>query len=144
MALPSSSGVPTLVGPVDGASLYWWTMEKVQKIDRSNTAPSSKTFRDEQHMVCLNDVTTQSMWLCSSQLVTTKACSSTHFWSDLCDIGSKLNNWLVSYNSIQLLNTFSAMSDVFAIASSSFHLHYCQLVQFPIVADLSDSGYTYH
>jgi hypothetical protein len=55
MALPSSSGAPTLVGPVDGAGLYrwtWWlrnkeTMEKVQKIDRSYTAPSSKTFGDE-------------------------------------------------------------------------------------------------
>jgi hypothetical protein len=39
MVLPSSSGEPTLLGPVDWASL--------QITDRSNTAPSSKTFRDE-------------------------------------------------------------------------------------------------
>jgi hypothetical protein len=32
---------PTLLGPVDRPSLYQWT------IDRSNTAPLSKTFRDE-------------------------------------------------------------------------------------------------
>jgi hypothetical protein len=59
MALPSSSGEPNLLGPIDRASLYRWTtetlwlqnvetMDKVQRIDRSNTAPSSKTFRDEQ------------------------------------------------------------------------------------------------
>jgi hypothetical protein len=52
MALPSSSGEPTLVGPVNRASLYRWKnigmMDKVKKIDRSNTALSSKTFRDEK------------------------------------------------------------------------------------------------
>jgi hypothetical protein len=49
MALPSSSGAPTLVVPVDGASLYRnkETMEKVQNLKSINTAPSSKTFRDE-------------------------------------------------------------------------------------------------
>jgi hypothetical protein len=52
MALPSSSDAPTLVGLVDGANLYRWfknkeTMEKVQNLKTSDTAPSSKTFRDE-------------------------------------------------------------------------------------------------
>jgi hypothetical protein len=36
---------PTLLGPVDRASLYRWSTEII--IDRSNTAPSSKTFREE-------------------------------------------------------------------------------------------------
>jgi hypothetical protein len=45
---------PTLLGAVDRASLYWWlqnirTMDKVQIIDRSNTAPLSKTFTDEEY-----------------------------------------------------------------------------------------------
>jgi hypothetical protein len=67
MALPSSSGEPDLLGPVDRAGLYRWstdgreepsletlwlqnmeTMDKVQRIDRSNTVPSSKTFRDQK------------------------------------------------------------------------------------------------
>jgi hypothetical protein len=50
---------PTLVGPVDGASLYRWTtdghmetMEKVQNLKNSNTAPSPKTFRDELNVSC--------------------------------------------------------------------------------------------
>jgi hypothetical protein len=38
---------PNLLGLVDRASLYRWTMDKVQTTDRSNTAPSSKTFRYE-------------------------------------------------------------------------------------------------
>jgi hypothetical protein len=29
------------------------TMDKVQRIDRSNTAPSSKTFRDELSFYCI-------------------------------------------------------------------------------------------
>jgi hypothetical protein len=47
MALPSSSGEPTLLGPIDRASLYRWTetlwlqnvktMDKVQRMDRSNS-----------------------------------------------------------------------------------------------------------
>jgi hypothetical protein len=68
MALPSFSGAPTLVGPVGGASLYRWTQNakhtghafqlcvvvykqeddgESQNLKNSNTAPSSKTFRDE-------------------------------------------------------------------------------------------------
>jgi hypothetical protein len=62
MALPLSSGKPTLLRPIDRANLYQWreepslemlwlqnieTMDRVQRIDHNNTAPSSKTFRDE-------------------------------------------------------------------------------------------------
>jgi hypothetical protein len=42
MAPPSSSGETTLLGPIDRASLYRWTMDKVQRTDRSNIAPPSK------------------------------------------------------------------------------------------------------
>jgi hypothetical protein len=62
MAVPPSSGETKLLDPSDRASLYQWTrsvngsgfeekstitMDEVQKIDTSNLAPSSETFRDE-------------------------------------------------------------------------------------------------
>jgi hypothetical protein len=38
-------------GPIEAIKPLWMknigTMDKVQKVDRSNTAPSSETFRDE-------------------------------------------------------------------------------------------------
>jgi hypothetical protein len=44
MVLPSSSGEPTLLGPVDWARLHRWMTDKVQITDRNNTAQFSKTF----------------------------------------------------------------------------------------------------
>jgi hypothetical protein len=42
MALPSSSGAPTLVGPVDGASLYRWTTVVVLKQGDDGESPKFK------------------------------------------------------------------------------------------------------
>jgi hypothetical protein len=42
MALPSSSGAPTLVGPVDGAGLYRWTDTNVVVLKQGDDGQSPK------------------------------------------------------------------------------------------------------
>jgi hypothetical protein len=50
MALPSPSGAPTLVGPVDGASLYRWSTEEVHLRTREEPSLETLWFKNKETM----------------------------------------------------------------------------------------------